>query len=77
MLSMTEEDIQRNLFDAGCDEQVIRRYMAARRSGDSRSCSRLLEERRRALLDEIHGGQKRLDCLDYLRYQLQRKQEEP
>ena len=29
-----------------------------------------------ALLDEIHGAQKRLDCLDYLRYQLQKKREE-
>lgn len=76
MLPMTEEDIQRNLLDAGCDEQVIGHYMAARRSGDSRSCSRLLENRRRALLDEIHDAQKRLDCLDYLRYQMQKTQKE-
>ena len=69
---MTEEDIRQGLLDAGCDAVLIQGYLEAARSGDRRKCLLLLERRRRALLDEIHGGQKRLDCLDYLRYQLKK-----
>lgn len=68
---LTEDEIRQNLKDAGCDEPLIERTLSALRTGDSKGCSLLLESWRRTLLDEIHGGQKRLDCLDYLRFQLQ------
>lgn len=71
-LGMTEEQIHQNLIDAGCDEHLIRSYMAAARENNAKECSRLLERWRRTLLDEIHSGEKRLGCLDYLRYQLQK-----
>lgn len=56
-----------NLRDAGCDEEFIARYAVA-----SSDCARicLLKTRRRELLDEIHAGQRRLECLDYLICQL-------
>ena len=68
--AMTEDDIRQNLKDAGCDEPLIERCLSTLRLGDELACSHLLEIWRQALLDEIHGGQRRLDCLDYLRYQL-------
>ena len=33
---------------------------------------KLLTAKRKELLDEIHAGQRKLDCLDYLIYELQR-----
>ncbi len=74
--TMTEEQIRQNLIDAGCDDQLIQSYMTAMKEKDRFQCSWLLDNWRRVLLDEIHGGEKRLDCLDYLRYQLQKQGKE-
>lgn len=70
--AMTEEELRQILLDAGCDDQTIGCYLAAARSDDGRGCSRLLEGRRRILLEGIHAEEKKLTCLDYLRYQLKR-----
>lgn len=70
--AMTEEQVRQNLIDAGCDDKLIQSYLVAMRDHDDHKCAQLLERRRRALLDEIHGEEKQLNCLDYLRYQLQR-----
>lgn len=70
----TEDEIRQNLKDAGCGNQMIARCMEAVKAGDGQRCARLLEDRRRALLDRIHGEEKKLSCLDYLRYQLRKNQ---
>ena len=56
-----------NLRDAGCDEALIAELDAL-----PSSCARLcrLKTYRRDLLDGIHAEQKKLECLDYLIYQL-------
>ena len=56
-----------NLRDAGCSEELIEQYTSAA-SGCARMC--LLKKHRRELLDSIHSEQKKLECLDYLIYQL-------
>ncbi len=56
------------LRDAGCDETLIG-AIADAPSGCARM--QLLKEHRRKLLGDIHAGQKRLECLDYLIYRLQ------
>ena len=56
-----------NLRDAGCSEELIEQYASAA-SGCARMC--LLKKYRRELLDSIHSEQKKLECLDYLIYQL-------
>lgn len=56
-----------NLRDAGCSEELIEQY-ASVASGCARIC--LLKQYRRKLLDSIHSEQKKLECLDYLIYQL-------
>ena len=35
---------------------------------------RLLKEQRRKLLDQLHDSQRHLDCMDYLCYQIQKRQ---
>ena len=56
-----------NLRDAGCSEELIEQDASAA-SGCARIC--LLKRYRRELLGSIHSGQKKLECLDYLIYQL-------
>lgn len=56
-----------NLRDAGCSEELIEQYTSAA-SGCARIC--LLKQYRRELLSSIHAEQKKLECLDYLIYQL-------
>lgn len=56
-----------NLRDAGCSEELIEQYTSAA-SDCARIC--LLKQYRRELLDSIHAEQKKLECLDYLIYQL-------
>lgn len=74
--AMTVEEIKQNLMDAGCDDQLIQSYLSAMQERDHHKCTRILEGWRRALLDEIHGTEEQLSCLDYLRYQLQKRKGE-
>ena len=55
-----------NLLDAGCGEAFIAEYDAL--CGCARTLR--LKEHRRQLLDDIHASQKKLECLDFLIYQL-------
>ena len=63
-----------NLRDAGCDEEMIERYREI--AEDGAQCVpkliRLLTPHRKALLDALHADQARLDCLDYLLFQLRK-----
>lgn len=56
-----------NLCDTGCSEELIEQYASAA-SDCARIC--LLKQYRRELLGSIHSEQKKLECLDYLIYQL-------
>ena len=66
------------LVDAGCDEETVRRFCEL----ETCSCGvplvrrrqiRLLRERRQELLGQMHACQEKLDCLDYLIYQLRKE----
>ncbi len=62
-----DEKTRENLRDAGCGETLIAEIDAL-----PSACAKLcrLTAYRRELLDGIHGEQKKLECLDYLIYQL-------
>ena len=62
-----DDSIIDGLRDAGCSEELIELYGSAT-SDCTRIC--LLKRHRRELLDDIHSGQKKLECLDYLLYRL-------
>ncbi len=67
-----DEKTRQNLRDAGCDEKLIAEIGAL-----PSTCARLcrLKAYRRELLDSIHTEQKKLECLDYLIYQLRCSEE--
>lgn len=61
-----------NLLDAGCGEELIRQVEALMAAGRKRECLELLTRRRWQLLECCHAEQKRLDCMDYLIYKLEK-----
>lgn len=69
----SEEDVIKNLQDAGCDEKTISTFLEELRNGRLKAGIHMLESHRRILLDDLHKGQKQIDCLDYLVYQMEKK----
>ncbi len=67
-----DDKIRENLRDADCNEDLIAELETL-----PSSCARLcrLKTYRRDLLDSIHTEQRKLECLDYLIYQLRREVE--
>lgn len=66
-----DDNIIDGLRDAGCSDELIELYGSAA-SDCARIC--LLKRHRRELLDDIHSGQQKLECLDYLIYRLRSKE---
>ena len=62
-----------NMRDAGCSEDTIHRFLLCYQAGDIKGELKVLSNHRQALLDEVHKGQKEIDCLDYLVYQIEKE----
>ena len=67
-----EAAAERNLRDAGCCDEFIRKFTELGRGGREAEQRQLLAKRRAELLDELHESQRRIDCLDYLIYKRRR-----
>lgn len=73
MNEMSEEDrLLRNLKDAGCDGDTIKKYFRLQKEGRQKEQYRLLAMQRALLLDQVHAGQHKIDCLDYLIYTMKK-----
>lgn len=70
--SREQERIVLNMKDAGCSADTIHRFLFYYQAGDIKGELRVLSNHRQALLDEVHKGQKEIDCLDYLVYQIEK-----
>lgn len=77
-----ESDIERlslilTLHDIGFEPAEVENYMRLVLEGDSTGAQRMLMlgEKRQGMLDEIHFREKQLDRLDYLRYEIRKKQD--
>ena len=64
--------IVQNLKDAGCNACTITDFMENLKEGKTAEGLKLLAVHRRSLLDHLHEEQKRIDCLDYLVWQMER-----
>ena len=64
------------LHDAGFESPEIETYMRLLLEGENgrRTRLRMLDEKRRATLDEIHFREKQLERLDYLRHHIRKQQ---
>lgn len=61
-----------NLMDAGCDPETVDRFLSCWMEARVGEQLRLLAEHRSHLLDRVHEEEKRIDCLDYLVYQIEK-----
>jgi len=63
------------LHDTGFEKQEIEQYMRLYLKGDETAAERMriLKQKRRRTLDEIHFQEKCLENLDYLRYKTQKE----
>lgn len=69
-----EQAVVANLMDAGCGNELIDQFMDLLKAGRKEAGLSLLAGHRRFLLDCYHADQKRIDCLDYLIYQMNQAQ---
>lgn len=76
MVFMNDNDenaIVQNLIDAGCGQEFIAEFMEDFRKKNLSKDLKLLAAHRRSLLDNLHKEQKRIDCLDYLVYKMEKE----
>lgn len=64
--------IIQNLKDAGCSQETIDCCLACLDTEQKTELLKRLEQHRKGLLDKVHKGQKQIDCLDYLVFQIER-----
>lgn len=72
-IEFKEESIIQNLMDSGCGTETIEAFVENIRREKYSEGLKLLAVHRRALLDELHREQKRIDCLDYLVYRMKKE----
>ena len=65
--------LRQNLKDAGCNLDMIRRCEVLAQSEKQDELMQILSLHRRALLDAVHENERRIDCWDYLVYQLEKQ----
>lgn len=70
-----ENEIRENLQDAGCSEVIIEDFMNCCRKGQIGRGMKMLAKCRQELLEDIHEGQRKIDCLDYLEYRIRKEEE--
>ena len=74
--SDTEGILRQNLIDAGCNSEIVQQCMELARGQRTKEMKQILTRYRRTLLDTVHAEKKKIDCLDYLFYKME-KDEHP
>lgn len=67
------EDIRENLSDAGCDAELTERFLSLVDQGQEKEALALLSRHRKCLLEHCHVAEKKIDCLDYLIHQMEKR----
>lgn len=73
----SNQAVLQNLEDAGCDLKTVKEFLMLDGEGKTGEQLRLLERHRQQLLERVHREEKKIDCLDYLVYQLNKKKKAP
>ena len=78
---MNENDknflMRRNLADAGLPEATITEILSLLGEGRDIAVRRILAQHRTSLLNTVHENQTRIDCLDYLIYDMNHNNHKP
>lgn len=68
----SKEAVIQNLKDAGCSRDTIECCIDCLDCGEKAELLKRLENHRKGILYKVHEGEKQIDCLDYLVYQINR-----
>lgn len=63
---------KQNLVDVGCCENEIHIFMEALQNNNQKEELKFFSIQRKKLMDELHACQRKIECLDYLVYQIKR-----
>ena len=78
---MNENDkdflMRRNLADAGLPDATITEILSLLGEGRDIAVRRILAQHRTSLLNTVHENQTRIDCLDYLIYDMNHNNRKP
>ncbi|MCI7730358.1 hypothetical protein [Enorma burkinafasonensis] len=64
------EDLERCLCDCACDADTTARATCACAEGRMREAKRVLIDRRRQLLDDVHMKQRGIDAIDHVLHRI-------
>ncbi|MBE5036334.1 hypothetical protein INF35_00745 [Subdoligranulum sp. DSM 109015] len=64
--------VEQNLLDAGCDCEKTQQYLRLLEEGRMQELIQMLRCQRCHLMEKLHREQQKVDCLDYLIYQLKK-----
>ena len=73
MYRLSKDEVEHNLKAAGCNAEIIREFFSYEKEDGSEKQRALLEEHRKTLLNHVHTEEKKISCLDYLIFQLDRE----
>lgn len=65
------EEVIQNLKDAGCSQAQIQKFVKCLEDESKKEQLAFLDGHRNDLLDRVHSDEKRIECLDYLIYQIE------
>ena len=63
------------LADAGCGASLTERFVSLVEQGRAKEGFALLAQHRKNLLERCHAAERKIDCLDYLVYQMEHKED--
>ena len=69
---MSGEELTQALRDAGCNDAATEEFMQLYAEGQTAKAQKLLSRHRKELLDGIHAEERKISCLDYLVYEMNR-----
>lgn len=75
MIWQSKENIKQNLTDAGFDPDTITKFLCLEEQHKTTEQLRILAEHRQNLLNIYHEDQRKIDCLDYLIFNIHQRNE--
>lgn len=72
MQTGNEKEIKRNLRDAGCSKCTADSFIEHFNRDEVGQALNILKKHREELLCECHKCQKKIDCLDYLIFEIEK-----
>lgn len=73
MRHRSDAEIWQNLRDAGCSETMIQEFFSCSQKDEKDKQVTMLEAHRKKLLEDVHDKEKKISCLDYLMFQMNRE----